>query len=164
MVGLPAFGQDSGGPAGRVRDLLFSGRGERVIGLLLEGGRWWRRRLVPFEEVAAIGPAAVMLRRPVVLDAPDGPRLRRLRRPHSHQLGLRVLTPDGRDLGIVADVCFEPASGSVSGYLVSGGLVADVTRGQMFLPLERVRRGGAAGLVAASDEGALLLVPPVWGG
>jgi|GEM_PF-363075 len=170
VVGLPAFGQEDGRPAGRVSDLLFSGRGERVIGLLLQGGTWWRRRLIPFEEVAAIGPAAVMLRRPVVLAARDGLPMRRLRRPHAQWLGLRVLTPDGRDLGIVEDVCFEPgAGGAVTGYLVSRGLVADVVEGKGFLPLHRVRRGVRAdpdaepALIARDDgaDGPILLVPPV---
>lgn len=150
MVGLPAFGQADGRPAGRVEDLLFAPRGERVIGLLLAGGRWWRRKLIPYEEVAAIGPAAVMLRRPVVLVATDA-GVRRLRRTHAPMLGRRVLTPDGRDLGVVDDVCFDPHSGAVGGYLVSRGLLGDVATGPGFLPLEHVRRGG---------RGAALLVPP----
>ncbi len=141
-----------------------------MIGLLLQGGRWWRRRLIPYEEVAAIGPAAVMLHRPVVLATRDGARLRRLRRPHAQVLGLRVLTPDGRDLGIVDDVCFEPdAAGSVTGYLVSRGLIRDVSEGKGFLPVERVRRAprgagtGDAPLIARGTgaDDPVLLTPPV---
>ena len=125
-----------------------------MIGLLLEGGVWRRRHLIPYEEVGAIGPAAVMLHHPVVLDANDGHRLTRLRRPHGSVIGLRVLTRDGRDLGTVHDVCFDPADGCVQGYLISGGVVADVAEGRRFLPLERVERGRAG-----TPE--LLLVTPV---
>lgn len=160
-MGLPAFGLEDGRAAGRVADLLFSGRGERVIGLLLGEGTWWRRRLIPYEEVAAIGPAAVMLRRPVVLRTPDGPRLRRLRRRCAAPLGLRVLSRDGRDLGIVDDIYFDPVGGAVVGYLVSQGLVSDVARGKGFLPLARVAPEGATLRLAESGTGPWLLIPPV---
>lgn len=142
---------------GRVHDLLFSGPGDRVIGLLLEGGAWRRRHLIPYEEVGAIGPAAVMLRQPVVLCANDGQRLARLRRAHAPVIGLRVLTRDGRDLGTVDDVCFDPADGRVQGYLISGGVVADVAEGRGFLPLERVERGRSGDGGQAPD---LLLTTP----
>jgi len=131
--------------------------------VLLQGGSWWRRRLIPYEEVAAIGPAALMLRNPVVLGARDGPRLRRLRRPHAPALGLRVLSADGRDLGIVEDVCFLPADGLVTGYVVSQGLLADVAEGKGFLPLAAVGRPGppaAAGEATVVAEVSVLLTPP----
>lgn len=162
---MPAVGQDDARPAGTVADLLFSARGDRVVGLLLQGGSWWRRRLIPYEEVAAIGPAAVMLRRPVVLGAPDGPRLRRLRRTHAAIIGSRVLTRDGHDLGIVEDVCFEAGDGSVSGYLVSRGLVADLAEGKGFLPAERVWRASPPGTMvvdsSSGDPPEFLLTNPV---
>ena len=143
---------------GRVADLIFSSGGDRVIGLLLEGGSWWRRRLVPYEEVAAIGPAAVMLRQPVVLDAADGRRLSRLRRTHASAIGLRVLTRDGRDLGIVHDVCFAGDSGQVTGYLLSGGPVDDWVAGRGFVPLEQIVRQPAG---KDGETPALLLTTPV---
>ena len=141
VVGLPAVAQKDGRVVGRVNDLIFSAPGDRVIGLLLEGGAWRRRHLIPYEEVGAIGPAAVILRQPVVLRANDVQRLARLRRAHAPVIGLRVLTRDGHDLGTVDDVCFDPADGCVQGYLISGGVVDDVARGRAFLPLERVERG-----------------------
>lgn len=150
------MGQEDGHPAGRVGDLLFSSRGERVIGLLLQGGTWWRRRLVPYEEVAAIGPAAVLLRRPVVLRTREGQRLRHLRRSPAVLVGLRVLSAGGHDLGVVDDVCFEPRDGVVAGYLVSQGVVADVAEGKVFLPLERLRRARRNGvllLLGSPDRG-----------
>ncbi len=158
MIGLPALGQDDARAAGRVADLLFSSRGDRVVGLLLQGGTWWRRRLIPYEEVAAIGPAAVMLRRPVVLATKDGPRLRRLRGSHAAIMGSRVLTRDGRDLGIVEDVCFRADSGVVTGYLISRGLVTDLADGKGFLPAERVWRVSPPGTMVV--EGAAADQPP----
>jgi uncharacterized protein YrrD len=143
------MGQGDGRPAGRVADVLFNTAGDRVIGLLLQGGTWWRRRLIPFEEVAAIGSAAVMLRQPVVL-AGSAARVRRLRRRHAALLGRRVLRSDGRDVGVVDDVCFREGDGRVEGYIVSAGIVADVVEGPWFLPVEEVR----------ARPGRWLLLPP----
>lgn len=137
-----------------------------MVGLLLQGGSWWRRHLIPFEEVAAIGPAAVMLRRPVVLATPDGPRLRRLRRTHAAIMGSRVLTRDGHDLGIVEDVCFSPQDGSVAGYLISRGLMADLADGKGFLPAARLWRASPPGTMVVDASGTehppdILLTSPV---
>lgn len=159
VVGLPAVGQSDGRMAGRVADLLFSSRADRVIGLLLTGGTWWRRRLIPYEEVAAIGPAAVMLRSPVVLSG-HSTGVRRLRRRYAPLLGMRVLTADGRDVGVVDDLYFDPRDGRISGYVVSGGLWEDLRRGPGLLPVERVRRQpDGTVLVESRDGGPWLLTP-----
>ena len=137
VVGLPALAQEDGRQVGRVQDLLCSAPSDRVIGLLLAGGTWRRRRVVPYEEVAAVGPAAVMLRRPVVLASPNGPRLAAMRARTGRVVGRRVLSRDGRDLGVVRDFDFEPLSGRITGYVVSGGVVQDLLDGQGFLPAGR---------------------------
>lgn len=163
VVGLPALAQQDGRQVGRVADLLCSVAGERVIGLLLAGGTWRHRHIVPYEEVAGIGSAGVMLRRPVVLASPAGPRLKAMRARTGHVVGKRVLSRDGRDLGVVRDFDFEPGSGRIAGYVVSGGVVQDLLEGEGFLPVGRRMTWAEAALIVdvAADGDAVAPPRPV---
>jgi uncharacterized protein YrrD len=133
VVGLPAYAEATGAEVGRVAEVLCGRDLAHVIGLLLEG-RGRRRRVVPFEEVATIGPSAVLLRKAVVLPAGEGPRLREVRRRTAAVVGRRVLAADGREVGVIDDLVFDGGSGRVLGFLVSGGLLHDLLQGQRFLP------------------------------
>ncbi len=133
VVGLPAYAQATGAAVGRVAEVLCGKDVAHVIGLLLEG-RGRRRRVVPFEEVATIGPTAVLLRNPVVLPAGEGPRLREVRRRTAAVVGRRVLAADGHEVGVIDDLVFDGVGGQVLGFLVSGGLIHDLLEGQGFLP------------------------------
>lgn len=136
VIGLPAILR-SGQSAGRVVDVLFAARGDRVAGLLLRGGG--APAVARFAEVAHIGPAAVLLRRAPGAHPGAVPRQERA---HAAALGSAVLDAGGRDLGVVADVCFRPDDGAVAGYALSQGLIGDVTAGQAFLSLEALGDGG----------------------
>lgn len=137
VVGLPVVSMDGGEALGRVQDVLCDRQGTRVIGLLLEGGSWRRRRVVPFEEVFAVGRDAVVLRQPVVLPSPAGGRLAALRSRHNRLVGQRLLSARGEELGIVDDLVFDPGTGRIEGFLVSGGVVQDLLTGKKFLPSGR---------------------------
>lgn len=151
VVGLMAYCQTTGAGVGRVAEVLCARGAERVIGFVLEG-RGRRRRVVPFEEVAAVGPSAVLLRDAIVLAAGEGPRLREVRRRTEAVIGRRVLTADGRELGIVDDLVFD-GNGRVLGFRVSGGLLADLLSGQGFLPADAgLAWRPQAVVVAASAE------------
>lgn len=49
--------------------------------------------------------------------------------------GTQLMTTDGRDLGVIADLYFDERTGAVEGYEVSGGLFADAYSGRSFVPL-----------------------------
>jgi uncharacterized protein YrrD len=150
-IGLPAISLDGAEEVGRIADLICDRRQARVIGLLLDGGGWWHRRVVPYEEVAAVGPSAVMLRRSVVLAARTGQALASRRARHARLVGRRLLTRQGEELGIVDDLVFDAASGRILGYLVSGGIVHDLMDGKRFLPAGWPMAWGRGALILADD-------------
>lgn len=136
-VGLPVFVARGMRRVGRVEDILLDASGRRVIGLLLAGrGPAAERRVVPWEVVERLGPSAVLVARDVAIAVPPArrERLRDLALRHRRRLGLRLLDAGGADRGTVDDLVFDAATGRVLGYSVSGGLFADLARGQAFLP------------------------------
>lgn len=135
MVGLPVLTVE-GERLGEVEELLLGRGGRRVIGFLLAGGSvLGGRRVYPYEEVRSIGNAAVVVARPqAVLRTRRRDRLARLLAGHQALVGKRLLDGRGDDLGVVTDLVFDPADGTVLGYELSGGFVRDVTEGRRFLP------------------------------
>lgn len=158
VIGLPVLGRDDARVLGRVVDILVGQGGDRVVGFLLDGGGTWRgERIVPFEEVAEIGPSAVLVRTDVVLRAgrERRDRLQAMRRRHRSALGTRLVDEKGRDQGTIDDVVFDPETGRILGYSVSLGLVRDIVDGQGFLPADGrlVWTGGDVAIVRSGPAG-----------
>lgn len=120
-----------------MEDLLVNRTGNRVIGLLLDGGSRLRgHKVYPMEEVRAVGEGAIVVNRSaVVLHTRRGRRLARLQAGRADLVGKRLVTREGDDLGIIADLVFDPDSGAVLGYELSGGFIRDVTEGKGFIPV-----------------------------
>lgn len=151
VIGLPVL-TDAGERLGDVEDVLVNRTGRRVMGLLLAGGgRFSGHHVYPFEEVRAVGDGAVVVDRPgAVLHTRQVNRLRRLLARHADLVGKRLISRSGHDLGVIADLIFDPETGAVLGYEVSGGFLRDVTEGKGFMPV-------SAGLTIGKDA---VIAPP----
>lgn len=136
VIGLPVVTAE-GERLGDVEELLVNRSGRKVIGLLLSGGNALQgRRVYPYEEVRAIGDGAVVVsQRRAVLRTRRSARLNRLAADRGDLVGRRLLSPGGDDLGMIADLVFDPGTGRVLGYDLTGGFIRDVTEGRRFLPV-----------------------------
>ncbi|HCW51149.1 MAG TPA: hypothetical protein DGR79_03645 [Clostridiales bacterium] len=151
VTGLPVVETGSGRVLGRVKDLAFDlGRG-RLEGLVVGTGRG--EAFLPFDDVKSLGEAAVMVETGTVLapgrrpdraeSSPDGT---------DYPLGKKVLTRDGRVLGTIDDVIFDPDSGAVWGYQVSAGFLTDFVDGKKAVPLTDELIVGPDSVVVPDDE------------
>lgn len=145
VIGLPVL-STAGERLGDVADLLVSAPDGRVIGFLLAGGGTLSgHRVYPFEEVRAIGDGAVLVDEPrAVLTTRRARRLRELLARHNELVGKRLISQGGDDLGVIDDLVFDPVSGAIAGYQVSGGVVRDLLEGKDYIPV-------AAGLIIGKD-------------
>lgn len=157
LLGLPVL--DAGGRRlGRVRDVVLSACGRRVAALVVEPGRWLRPgRVVDWPAVVAVGDGAV-----VVASAPRplapgeggvGPAWQQV-------AGRPLYSSGGADLGHLADAWVDPASGAITGYQVSAGLVDDLLSGQTVLPGPAPLVTGPEALILGDGAGP---TRPLWG-
>ncbi|MGE5590745.1 MAG: PRC-barrel domain-containing protein [Bacillota bacterium] len=132
-LGQPVVQQGSGRVLGRVRDLLVDARGRQVVALLLAPGTWFAPpRGLPWTQVRALEPNRVVAEgEPVELAG----------------LGREVLTLDqlaarspyaAADTASLEDVVFQPASGRVEGYHLSGGILQDILDGRHYVEADRL--------------------------
>lgn len=132
VEGLPVIEQASGIECGHVLDVLVD-RGERISGFVIDKKGWLNHHLfLPISAVASFGYDGVM-----VENFKDVYRYDR-KNHHAHPLklgkrrlqGISLLTTEGEKVGLVEDVYFDEEVGTIVGYEVTDGLVADLVDGR----------------------------------
>lgn len=132
-LGRPVVQQRTGRVLGRVHDLLMDAQGRQVVALLLAPGTWFAPpRGVSWTQVRALEPDRVLAEgEPVELAG----------------LGREVLTLDqlaartpyaAADAASLDDAVFQPASGRVEGYHLSGGILQDLLDGRHYVEADRL--------------------------
>ncbi len=136
MIGKPVVAYDSGEEFKTIIDLIFDQESNQLLGFLVDEGGWFSNALVlPLTNVQAIGADAVIVAtRDVIDSASEFPAMQRILERDNILKGTRIMTIDGRDLGIMTDLYFDDATGAIEGYEVSGGLFADAYSGRSFVP------------------------------
>jgi len=128
--GLLVITRDTGKKVGKVEDLVLDARGSRVLGVLVDEAGWFRdARVVPWSSFRAVGLDVVIIDEEAsAKKASDIPEMSEALEGGNVLLGVRVTTTDGRELGKIEDFYFDPQTGVVKGFELSGG------NGREFLP------------------------------
>lgn len=148
LSGKEVVARDQAVRLGTVGDILFSPRDGHIGAVMLEtagglGALVGQHKAIPGDAIEAVGPDAVMVRdRSSVLDSAD--RLERQGLVSAGEIkGYEVITDQGKRLGAVKDLEFDPDRGRVTGYVVGPagartglGLGREETKGQeLTIPL-----------------------------
>ena len=93
-----------------------------MLGVLIDEAGWFKEaRVVPWASVRVLGLDALIIDTETgVKRASDVPQMKEVLERGYVLKGVRIHTTKGLDLGEVEDVLFDPASGSVEGFLLSG--------------------------------------------
>jgi len=136
LIGKPVVAFDTGEQFERIKDLLFDQETNQLLGFLVDEGGWFSSaRVLPLQNVQTIGPDAVIVAaKNTVVNATQVPAIQRLLERNNVLKGTKIMTTDGRDLGTLADLYFNEATGVVEGYEASGGVFADAYSGRSFIP------------------------------
>ncbi|MEK4564422.1 PRC-barrel domain-containing protein [Alkalihalobacillus sp. FSL R5-0424] len=131
VEGLPVIEMEQGTECGRIVDVFISSN--RITGLLVNMRGWFNRhRLLILDQVSSIGDQAVMIRTKEVLTdchigkTDDTP----LALGRCKLKGMELFSDSGEMLGLIEDVYFSGEMGTIVGYKVTDGLLADLTTGQ----------------------------------
>jgi len=128
--GLLVITKDSGKKVGKVEDLVLDRQGSRVLGILVDEAGWFKEaKVVPWTSFRVIGLDAVIIDEEAsAKKASEVPEMSEVLEEGNVLIGARVATTDGRELGKIEDFYFDPETGIVRGFELSGG------KGRSFLP------------------------------
>ncbi len=136
LIGKAIVSYDAGEKFDVVKDLIFDQESNQLLGFLVQEGGWFKRaQVLLLSDVQAIGVDAVITSsKGAIAKAHKLPTIGPILEHNTILKGTRILTLDGRDLGVIMDLYFDETNGSVEGYEVSGGLFADAYSGRSFVP------------------------------
>jgi uncharacterized protein YrrD len=157
VLGKRVVAADTGDRLGRVADLILDERRNHVIGFVL-ASRWRHNaRVLPFGEVEAIGPDAVLARtRASAVRPKDVTDIARSGGHAQVLAGKHVMTDDGRRLGSLVDVWFDDRSGEIGGYAVATRRFGGFVTRRLFMPApETMTVGKDFALVPATVTGLI---------
>jgi uncharacterized protein YrrD len=132
----PVIARDTGEKVGQVEDLVIDRSGTRVLGMVVAGKMiFGSDKVVPWEAVRSVGlDSAVIDSKSSVIKASQAPEIAEVLKEGYVLLGNRLLTTGGRELGKIENVFFDPETGSVEGYELTGGTNKQRESGSAFLP------------------------------
>lgn len=131
VEGLPVIDLSSGNECGHVLDMLFSG--QEVTGLVIDQKGWFNHHLfLPISKVSSFGSEGVMIETHDVLRPFKNQRKEAypLKLGKHRFQGMPLLTAEGEKIGLVEDVYFTEELGTIVGYEVTDGLLADIVEGR----------------------------------
>jgi uncharacterized protein YrrD len=128
--GLLVITKDSGKKVGKVEDLVLDRQGSRILGILMDEAGWFKEaKVVPWASFRVVGLDAVIIDEEAsAKKASEVPEMSEVLEGGNVLIGARVATTDGRELGKIEDFYFDPETGTVKGFELSGG------KGRSFLP------------------------------
>ncbi|HXA28208.1 MAG TPA: PRC-barrel domain-containing protein [Candidatus Angelobacter sp.] len=135
---------------GAIDDVLFDASGRDVVAFRVKGGPFSRGAALERDDVAAIGPDAIMVAAPAALNEfkrlpalDDALRLDRLR-------GTRVVTEGGELLGTVSDLEIDGEARYVQSYVLRGSATQRLRHRQPIIPVGQVTHRGDSGLLVVA--------------
>lgn len=171
VAGLPVVQLDSGRVVGRVKEAVFDLARGRLEGLRVVVDRV--EVFLAFDQVYSLGENSVTVGAEVAFAPASqmggsgrsptaGPQPAGAGRPGARPggaVGKRVLDAEGRVLGFVDDVLFDPESGAVWGYEVSAGFISDFVEGRKSVPLTEELVVGPDSILLPQEEPAPIQAP-----
>lgn len=136
VLGLPVICLDSGKKAGVVKNILFCPKKKKLLAFLLECKNFdFKKKIILIEDIINIGSDAVIVKGEGCLkDFRKNKKSNELI-DQGEIIGLRVISKQGEDVGIVKDVLFDCKNNTIEGVEVSDGLIQDLVKGRSILPL-----------------------------
>jgi uncharacterized protein YrrD len=136
IMRLPVITRDNGRKIGRVEDFILDRNGTRVLGILVdEKGVFSSARVVAWPGILVLGLDVVIIDSETsVVKASEVTEIAEVLERDFVLVGNRVETTAGRELGTIENFYFNPKTGAVEGFELTGGRNAQAPSGQAFLP------------------------------
>lgn len=153
VIGLKVFSVDEGKEVDAVEDVIYNPSASKIEALLVDsGGIFSSGQVIAMEDVKSIGDDAVIIQSESMMksvkELPDD--IRHIAEDDTHLTKAKVMTEQGKDLGKVSDLLFDPDTGEVVELEVSQGGWRDMQSGRRRVKLHDVTTVGEDALIVKS--------------
>lgn len=135
LIGLPVISKETGKKIATIREIIYSEKKNKVVGILVSEGNIFREaRLIQFNNVDSIGKDALIIENENLVEKssllPEINQLINEKKITEDE----ILTEDGESLGHVRDIIIDVENGTVVGFILTDGLIQDLKEGRNVLP------------------------------
>lgn len=141
VIGLTVFTVRSGEEIGKVKDIIYDPEENKVKALLIdEGGIFVDARVILIENVKSIGEDMVMIESEDDIDkASDVTEpIATIAKDSQYLINTKIVTEDGKELGTVSDIYFDPVSGQVIEFEIGTGIFGKLKSGTKRFKIEDI--------------------------
>lgn len=157
LLGLPVLELGHGTQIGEVQEVVLDLERAVVVGVVVVDATWFSgERGILFADLHGLGRDAVTVKSTsavrdfaAVLAAPEAVRLGAV-------CDKPVYTEAGEYLGVATDVVCDPGTGEIRFYELSDGLITDLLKGRLAMPLPPAQSVGAERLIVPESAAKLL--------
>lgn len=154
LIGMPVFSLEQGKEIGGVKNLIFDPVQRKITGLILkEGGLFREPEILPYGEIEAIGPDAILIRRREEESAIE-PKMeidKEDLKESFNLTGRKVVSEEGHDLGTIYDLDVNERTGEVFGFELTQGVFRDTSTGKKYLSYDHIQNIGEDAVIVDSE-------------
>jgi len=149
FIGKPVISLQ-GEELGTIARVLVDPVEVKVVGFTVNVKGWFKgEKGMEFASVHSFGDYAVTVQRDSQVVAINSlPAIEKIAQ-ECNMYNMRIITPDGRLVGTIDDFYFDPGTGMIKRYLLSGGIIKNLYKGRASIPAESIEKIGKDVIIAA---------------
>lgn len=154
FLSLPIISLKEGQKIGYVRNLVVEPRTKRVAALVIEPkGLFKDQRIIPFNRVVSIGENAITLSTESQVEkATNLPDILDLLKEKTAIIGIKVVTENGKSLGVADEFYLDPENGKIIEIDISEGKIEGLFSGKVRLNAQEILTIGSDVIVVSKDS------------
>ncbi|MFZ3100936.1 MAG: PRC-barrel domain-containing protein [Desulfitobacteriaceae bacterium] len=154
FLSLPIISLQEGQHLGYVRSLIFNPQTKSLAAIVVDPkGLFKDQRIIPYNKVVSVGEDAITIDKGTHVEKSTNiPEILDLIKEKLNIIGTKVVTENGKTLGIVEEYYINPEDGKLSHIEITGGKVDGLFNGKAHLKAENLITIGPDIIVAAKGS------------
>jgi uncharacterized protein YrrD len=154
FISLPIISLKEGQQIGYVRNIVINPKSRAVAALIVDPKRFFtEQRIIPFNRVVSIGENAITVSSESQVEkAANLPDIVQLLKEKTAVIGMKVLTANGKTLGIVDEFYIDQENGNLDFIDISGGKIEGIFHGKARLKADEIITLGSDVMVVSEES------------
>ncbi|MEG6617169.1 PRC-barrel domain-containing protein [Peptococcaceae bacterium 1198_IL3148] len=153
FIGMPVISLSEGQQIGKIKELVVDPHSKSVAALLIEQKGWFKdQKFIPYGKVCSVGDDAITIEQSAnIQKGASLPEILQLTKDKYQLLNEKVVTENGKVIGMVEEYYVDIFTGDIAGLEVSGSFINSLMSGRAFLDMALVRTIGKELIVTSND-------------
>lgn len=159
FLSLPIVSLSEGQHIGYVKSLVIDARTKSLAALIIDPKGFFKdQRIIPYNKVVSVGDDAITIDKGSYVEKSTNlPEIITLIKEKLSIIGTRVITQNGKTLGVAEEYYVDPETGGITQVEISGGKLEGLLNGKAMLDAEHISTIGQDVIVAEKGSESYLV-------